>query len=178
MPKPKIKHTKKVGNEIFHKLVAEGETSTTTCKTRKSRDKRERKHTVGVFIGAFPCGVIVIGEELHISESIKQVYSHLSEALKNMKNFSNIRQIFYDDEIETSVQKYDVSPQISRRIGLQVTVITLNSTFLHMPPQISLGQGLKVTLVPFNFTSVSFLHVSPQITRRIIFKVTLIPGRQ
>ena len=95
-----------------------------------------------------------------------------------MKNFSNIRQIFYDDEIETSVQKYDVSPQISRRIGLQVTVITLNSTFLHMPPQISLGQGLKVTLVPFNFTSVSFLHVSPQITRRIRFKVTLIPGRQ
>ena len=116
MPKPKIKHTKKVGGEIFHKLawgdekggewieedlfealIAEGETSTTTCNTRKSRDKRERKHTVGVFIGAFPCGVIVIGEELHISESIKQVYSHLSEALKNMKGFSNIRQIFYDD---------------------------------------------------------------------------------
>ena len=116
LPKPKIKHTKKVGDEIFHKLawgdekggewieedlfealIAEGETSTTTCNTRKSRDKRERKHTVGVFIGAFPCGVIVIGEELHISESIKQVYSHLSEALKNMKDFSNIRQIFYDD---------------------------------------------------------------------------------
>ena len=66
MPKPKIKHTKKVGDEIFHKLawgdekggewieedlfealIAEDETSTTTCNTRKSRDKRERKHTVG-----------------------------------------------------------------------------------------------------------------------------------
>ena len=38
------------------------ETTNVTCNTRKSRDKRERRHTVGVFIGAFPCGVIVIGK--------------------------------------------------------------------------------------------------------------------
>ena len=31
-----------------------------TCNTRKSRDKRERRHTVGLLVGAYPCGTIVI----------------------------------------------------------------------------------------------------------------------
>ena len=83
LPKPRIKATKKIGDTLVHKLAwgAEGggewleddwfatmsedltpETTNVTCNTRKSRDKRERRHTVGVFIGAFPCGVIVIGK--------------------------------------------------------------------------------------------------------------------
>ena len=83
LPKPKIKHTKQVGGTLIHKLswgnevggewleddwfqtLSENLTSESTnvsCNTRKSRDKRERRHTVGVFLGAFPCGIIVIGK--------------------------------------------------------------------------------------------------------------------
>ena len=35
-----------------------------SCNTRKSRDRRERRHTVGVLVGAFPCGVIVLWDEI------------------------------------------------------------------------------------------------------------------
>ena len=96
LPKPRIKATKKIGDTLVHKLAwgAEGggewleddwfatmsedltpETTNVTCNTRKSRDKRERRHTVGVFIGAFPCGVIVIGKTganntKHLSEKV------------------------------------------------------------------------------------------------------------
>ena len=118
LPKPSIKHTKKVGDTLLHKLcwgdesggewleedffdalTAEGETVTTnvSCNTRKSRDKRERRHSVGVFLGAFPCGIIVIGEELYGSEGIAQVYGLLTDFLGNMSDKSNLREILYDD---------------------------------------------------------------------------------
>ena len=85
LPKPRIKHTKKIGETLLHKLswgdeaggewleddwfqvLSENLTSESTnvsCNTRKSRDKRERRHTVGVFLGAFPCGIIVIGKRV------------------------------------------------------------------------------------------------------------------
>ena len=98
LPKPTIKHTKKIGgteyhylkwgtekggqwlDEDFFKIVTEdGELSTLTpsqeisCGTRKSRDKRVKRHTVGLFVVAYPCGVVVVCEELFGSESTSQV---------------------------------------------------------------------------------------------------------
>ena len=58
-------------NEDFFKVVTEdGEISTMaenqeiSCGTRKSRDKRVKRHTVGLFVAAYPCGVVVICDEL------------------------------------------------------------------------------------------------------------------
>ena len=44
-----------------------------SCGTRKSRDKRVKRHTVGLFVVAYPCGVVVVCDELFGSESISQV---------------------------------------------------------------------------------------------------------
>ena len=98
LPKPVVKHTKKIGNTVYHylkwgvqkggqwldedffKVVTEdGEVSTmaanpeVSCGTRKSRDKRVKRHTVGLFVVAYPCGVVVVCDELFGSESISQV---------------------------------------------------------------------------------------------------------
>lgn len=98
LPKPMIKHTKRIGNTEYHylkwgtqkggqwlnedyfKVVTEdGEVSTmaatpeVSCGTRKSRDKRVKRHTVGLFVVAYPCGVVVVCDELFGSESISQV---------------------------------------------------------------------------------------------------------
>ena len=66
-----------------------------TCNTRKSRDKRERRHTVGIFLGAFPCGIIGLWDELYGSESISQVYSVVLEYLSSLPH--KIKTILYDD---------------------------------------------------------------------------------
>ena len=88
LPNPKIKHTKKVGgsdvhllswgddsgdewlhDHFFHYLAEDGEVLNSnlsvTCNTRKSRDKTSRRHTVCVFVGIFPCGTIVLFDELY-----------------------------------------------------------------------------------------------------------------
>ena len=89
MSKPTIKHTKVVGgteyqylkwgaekggqwiNEDFFKIVSEDgevsimtETQEISCGTRKSRDKRVKRHTVGLFVAAYPCGLVVICDKL------------------------------------------------------------------------------------------------------------------
>ena len=106
LPKPKIKHTKKIGETLLHKLswgdeaggewleddwfqtLSENlisESTNVSCNTRKSRDKRERRHTVGVFLGAFPCGIIVIGNRvlkfvMTPCLRIAAISSHISES--------------------------------------------------------------------------------------------------
>ena len=65
------------------------------CNTRKSRDKRERRHTVGIFLGAFPCGIVGLWDELYGSESISQVYSVVLEYLSSIPH--KITTILYDD---------------------------------------------------------------------------------
>jgi hypothetical protein len=42
---------------------------------------RTRRHTVGILVGAFPCGVINIFDELYGSESLTQVYAIMIEYL-------------------------------------------------------------------------------------------------
>ena len=119
LPDPQIKHTKTIGgvdyhflqwggettgnwhDEDFFKIVSEdGELSSTihvSCNTRKSRDKRERRHTVGILVGAFPCGMIVLWDEIYGSESISQVYGIMIEFFGNLSNIENIKEILYDD---------------------------------------------------------------------------------
>ena len=83
LPAPQIKHTKTIGgvkhhylkwgesqgdwlSEDFFKILNEDgelvETNETVCNTRKSRDKRVKRHTVGLLIGAYPCGVVVLAK--------------------------------------------------------------------------------------------------------------------
>ena len=83
---PTIKHTKIVGgvkhhylkwgdaegdwvSDDFFKTISEDgeifENHQPTCNTRKSRDKRVKRHTVGLLIGASPCGVVRLMEELY-----------------------------------------------------------------------------------------------------------------
>ena len=120
LPNPKIKHTKKVGGseihllswegvegnewlheDYFHYLDEEGgilnSNVTVTCNTRKSRDKTSRRHTVGVFVGAFPCGTIVLFDELYDSEGIRQVYGIMVEFMARLDNIENLKEILYDD---------------------------------------------------------------------------------
>ena len=120
LPNPKIKHTKKVGgsdvhllswgddsgnewlhDHFFHYLAEDGEVLNSnlsvTCNTRKSRDKTSRRHTVGVFVGAFPCGTIVLFDELYGSESISQVYGILIEFLARLDDMSTLEELLYDD---------------------------------------------------------------------------------
>ena len=99
LPNPRIKHTKQVGNTKYHFLSWDGEkggqwlmadffdivdengdvmktTVDEVCNTRKSRDKRSRNHTVGLFAGLKPCGIVCLFDELYGSESISQVTSN------------------------------------------------------------------------------------------------------
>ena len=102
LPSPRIKHTKKTSaGTLFHFLTWEGEKGgqwlgqdffkiasgddgdegdnvvlpDLTCRTRKSRDKRICRWNVGIFLGAFPCGIVPLWDELYGSESTSQVNS-------------------------------------------------------------------------------------------------------
>ena len=120
LPNPRIKHTKKVGgsdihllswgddsgdqwlhDDFFNYLSEDGEIMnsnlTVTCNTRKSRDKTCRRHTVGVFVGAYPCGTIILFDELYGSESISQVYGILVEFLARLDNMDTLKELLYDD---------------------------------------------------------------------------------
>ena len=55
------------------------ETHEPECNTRKSRDKRVKRHTVGLLVGASPCGVVRLVEELFGCEAISQVYGIVAE---------------------------------------------------------------------------------------------------
>ena len=120
LPNPRVKHTKKVGGsdihllswggddgdewlheDFFHYLSDDGEVLNSnlsvTCNTRKSRDKTCRRHTVGVFVGAYPCGTIVLFDELYGSESITQVYGILVEFLSRLEDMTSLEELLYDD---------------------------------------------------------------------------------
>jgi hypothetical protein len=117
LPAPQIKHTKTVDGVKHHYLkwgTEEGdwlseeffnivndddeivEHETLTCNTRKSRDKRVKRHTLGLFVGASPCGVVRICEELYGSEAISQVYGIICEYLSNLSE-KHLKALVYDD---------------------------------------------------------------------------------
>ena len=117
LPAPQIQHTKviagvkhhylKWGNtegdwlseDFFKILNADGElveTSQTVCNTRKSRDKRYKRHTVGLLIGAYPCGIVTLVEELFGSEAVSQVYGACTDYQGKLKE-DNLEVLVYDD---------------------------------------------------------------------------------
>ena len=117
LPASTIKHTKTIGgikhhylkldneegdwlNEDFFKIITEYgeivETIIPDCNTRKSRDKRVKRHTLGILIGASPCGIVRMCEELFGSEGVSQVYGICCEYLSNL-SFRNLKVLVYDD---------------------------------------------------------------------------------
>ena len=61
--------------------------------------QRSRRHTVGILVGAFPCGIITLFDELYGSESLTQVYAIVIEYLAELPKSSREKliEILYDD---------------------------------------------------------------------------------
>ena len=112
LPEPPVKYTKRSGNETYFYLTwgeerlqgnpwkgesffslasNDGEIVTQiddekSCNTKKTKDKREWRHTVGIMVGTKPCGTVVLFEELYGAESLTQVYGILVEYLSRLPN--------------------------------------------------------------------------------------------
>ena len=126
LPSPRIKHTKKTSSgTLFHFLTWEGEKGgqwhgedffklaggvdgegdemlvlpDLSCRTRKSRDKRICRWNVGISLGAFPCGVVPLWDELFGSESTSQVYGVFIEYLSQLpeEERGRLTDLIYDD---------------------------------------------------------------------------------
>ena len=66
------------------------------CTTRKSRDKIVKRHTLGILIGASPCGIVRFCKELFGSESLSQVYGILIKYLSSLSKLE-LEVLVYDD---------------------------------------------------------------------------------
>jgi hypothetical protein len=136
LPNPTIKATKVIGDSEIYLLSWDGEESRqwlhedffkilddfgdvmsaaveTSCKTRKSRDKRENGHTVGVLVGAMPCGTVVFIDELYGSESISQVYGILLDFYSKLSDNSELKILLYDDTCH--LKRFSENPDIANR---------------------------------------------------------------
>ena len=70
-----------------------------SCKTRKVKDKRDRRHTARILISTKPCLIIPHVDELFGGESIKQVHGSIKEFLGTVSPDSrnNLKLWSYDD---------------------------------------------------------------------------------
>ena len=124
LPNPKIKQARKLTNgskyhfltwegeeggnwvyaDFFSNITDDGEFNDLTCGTRKSRDKRICRYIVGIFLGAFPCGIVPLWDELFGSESISQVYGVCIEFLETLpeEERKKITDLIYDDNCHLS----------------------------------------------------------------------------
>ena len=80
-----------LNENFFHFLNEDGEIMNAalsiSCNTRKSRDKTaDRRHSVGIFVGALPCGRIVPFDQLYGSEGTEQVYGLLINFFDSVDN--------------------------------------------------------------------------------------------
>ena len=92
--------------------------------------KRTRRHTVGILVSAFPCGIITVFEELFGSESLSQVYAIMVEYFAKLPKTSRekIIEILYDDachfkkfsEDEKRASKNEITEFVAKRIGKHV----------------------------------------------------------
>ena len=71
-----------------------------SCNTKKTKDKRQRRHTVGIMVGTKPCGTVTLFDELYGSESLTQVYGMLVEYISRLPEsaIDNMKNILYDDD--------------------------------------------------------------------------------
>ena len=121
IPKPKIKWTKAGGpgekfyflswgnsgtwvnteelQESLFDLESQAFIPESSCNTRKEKDKRSRRHTVGLHIVAWPCGIIPDFSELFGSESITQVWALLCDFFGDMEpdKQKQLKAFVYDD---------------------------------------------------------------------------------
>ena len=123
LPNPRIKHSKKASSGTsYHFLTWEGEAGgqwyvedffklaggddeddcllpELSCRTRKSRDKRICRWNVGIFLGAYPCGIVPLWDELFGSESTSQVYGVFIEYLSQLpkEESKRLTDLIYDD---------------------------------------------------------------------------------
>ena len=125
MPESKIKCKKKSAGQIFYYLSwgnnkddsvpedrwvtedffqiasEDGELVTQledlSCNTKKTKDKRDRRHTVGILVGSKPCGTVVLFNELYGSESVTQVYANVVDYIGNLSEDEKPKVINYDD---------------------------------------------------------------------------------
>lgn len=137
LPEPKIKHIKKAGDEVFYYLSwgnekvkgnpwkgesffslasQDGDLMTQleedqSCNTKKTKDKRERRHLVGICVGTKPCGRVVLWDELYGSESLTQIYGILVEYLANLPTDGRdaLKNILYDDACH--LKKFSENPK-------------------------------------------------------------------
>ena len=70
------------------------------CNTRKMKDKRDRRHTIGTLISSFGCGVIPHLDELPLHEGIRCVHASITTFLGSLPE--DVREQleihFYDDQ--------------------------------------------------------------------------------
>ena len=52
------------------------------CNTKKDKDSRFHRHTAGIMVGCWPCGICVLWDELYGTESISQVYGIITDWLR------------------------------------------------------------------------------------------------
>ena len=96
-----MKHSKKDGEEVYYYLSWKGGEKQTgrwvgksllaaedgiivshleedkSCNTKKTKEKYQRRHTVGIMVGTKPCGTVILFVELY--GSLTQVYGLLVE---------------------------------------------------------------------------------------------------
>ena len=135
LPDPVIKHSKTIGNSKYHYLGWSGEkggrwlgedfftvasedggimsTIKSACDTRKSRDKRVKAASLGLLIGAYPCGIVPLFDELYNSEGIAQVHGILTEYLATVSEKEKLEYIIYDDACH--LVKYSQNEKVSER---------------------------------------------------------------
>ena len=88
--------------EDFFKIASEDgdlvtQLETLSCNTKKTKDKRDRRHTVGILVGTKPCGTVVLFNELYGSESVTQVYANIVDYVAKLPDNEKPKVINYDD---------------------------------------------------------------------------------
>ena len=84
-----------------------------SCDTRKSRDKRVKAASLGLLIGAYPCGTVPLFDELFNSEGIAQVHGILIEYLATVTDKKQLDFVIYDDACH--LVKYSRNEKVAER---------------------------------------------------------------
>ena len=98
-----------------------------SCNTRKSRDKvAEKDHSVGIFVGAFPCGTIPLFDQLYGSEGTQQVYGIVTDFFDNLdeETLNAIKQLLYDDMCH--FKKFAESSERSKNNEITAKIANMN----------------------------------------------------
>ena len=177
VPTPRVAETRKKGSALEYKLVWSGDDNLTewvpeheiidldkaeipsstearACNTRKDRDKRKNRHTCGIFIGCYPCGVCLLFDELFGSESISQVYAIILEFLATLdeEDRDRIKYILYDDMCHLAPYAHNVLKKRRTQLTEFFTTRKLAVDFLHF----KVGKEIRLIRMVFNMNHYYF----------------------